>query len=200
MEAQHKSSTEIRGYRYGDPALAASPNGLHDLERLKATLLFNDEDTTALRRAGEILADQVDESLDVWYGFVGSNPFLLHYFSTAAGPDGNYLARVRGRFGQWILDTCRADYDEDWLAYQYEIERRHVDGKNATDGAASTPPIVNIRYVNALVYPIYATIRPFLERGETDPATVDRMHQAWLKSVILQVTLWSQPYLREGTF
>src|SRR5919199_2852969 len=126
MEAQHKSSTEIPGYRYGDPAPAASPTGLHDLERLKATLLFNDEDTAALRRAGEILADQVDEILDVWYGFVRSNPFLLHYFLTAAGPDGNYLAQVLGRFGQWILDTCRADCDEDWRAYQYEIGRRHV--------------------------------------------------------------------------
>jgi hypothetical protein len=24
---------------------------------------------------------------------------------------------VRKRFGQWILDTCRAEYDENWLAY-----------------------------------------------------------------------------------
>lgn len=194
------ATTEIPGYRYGDPALAPSPIGRDELERLKATLLFSDDDTAALRKAGEILADQIDEILDVWYGFVGSNPFLLSYFSSADGPDGNYLARVRGRFGQWIIDTCRADYDESWLAYQYEIGRRHVDGKNATDGATGTPPIVNFRYVNALIYPIYATIRPFLERGESDPGMVDRMHQAWLKSVILQVTLWSQPYLREGTF
>lgn len=194
------TTPEIPGYRYGDPTLAPSPISLEDLARLKATLLFTDDDVAALQRAGEILADQVDDILDVWYGFVGSNPFLLDYFSSEAGPDGNYLARVRSRFGQWILDTCRAEYDEAWLAYQYEIGRRHIDEKNATDGATGTPELVNFRYVNALIYPIYATIRPFLERGESDAGMVDRMHQAWLKSVILQVTLWSQPYLREGTF
>jgi hypothetical protein len=194
------TTTEIPGYRYGDPALAASPIGIDDLERLKATLLFTEDDAAALRRAGNILADQVEDILDVWYGFVGSTPFLLDYFSSGAGPDGNSLARVRGRFGPWILNTCRTEYDETWLAYQYEIGRRHIDKKNATDGATGAPPLVNFRYLNALIYPIYATIRPFLERAESDAGMVDRMHQAWLKSVLLQVTLWSQPYLREGTF
>lgn len=112
------TSTEILGYRYGDPALAASPIGLDELERLKATLLFTDDDAAALRRAGDILAEQVEDILDVWYGFVGSSPFLLGYFSSDTGRNGNYLERVRGRFGQWIIDTCRAEYDETWLAYQ----------------------------------------------------------------------------------
>jgi hypothetical protein len=26
------------------------------------------------------------------------------------------------------------------------------------------------------------------------------MHDAWFKSVVLQVTLWSQPYVKEGDF
>jgi hypothetical protein len=60
--------------------------------------------------------------------------------------------------------------------------------------------VVNFRYVNALIYPIFATIRPFLERGESGAGQVDRMYQAWLKSVLLQVTLWSQPYLPEEAF
>ncbi|MBX6343037.1 MAG: protogloblin ApPgb, partial [Thermomicrobiaceae bacterium] len=176
------------------------PVSLDDLERLKATLLFDEEDARALRRAGEILEGQVDAILDTWYGFVGSHDFLLRYFATPDGPDARYLERVRARFGRWILDTCRAEYDERWLAYQQEIGRRHFDRKNATDGVAGAPPLVNFRYVNALIYPIFATIRPFLERGARDAAELDRMHQAWLKSVILQVTLWSQPYLREGAF
>ena len=29
---------------------------------------------------------------------------------------------------------------------------------------------------------------------------VERMHQAWLKSVLIQVVLWSQPYVRDGEF
>jgi hypothetical protein len=26
------------------------------------------------------------------------------------------------------------------------------------------------------------------------------MHQAWIKSVLLQVTLWSHPYVKDGDF
>jgi hypothetical protein len=180
--------------------VAASAVTLEDLDRLKAALLFTDDDVRALRRAHDILASRVEELLDVWYGFVGSHDFLLRYFSTSDGPDGDYLAAVRKRFGQWVLDLTRAEYDAAWLAYQEEIGRRHYTGKNKTDGASGTPEIVHHRYVVALVYPIYATVRPFLERGESDPAEVERMHQAWLKAVILSVALWSRSYLREGAF
>lgn len=193
-------TVEIPGYRYGDPTLPVSPLTLADLERIQRCLLFSAEDAAALRRAREILEPQVDAILDVWYGFVGSQDFLLDYFSTDTGPDSDYLARVRQRFGRWILDTCRAEYDQKWLDYQAEIGRRHIDQKNATDDVQGAPALIHFRYVNALIYPIYATIRPFLERGEADPAKVEQMHQSWLKSVLLQVTLWSQPYLRDGAF
>ena len=194
------SGMTIPGYRYGDPSLPPSPVSLEDLERLKAALLFTDDDVRALREAGEILAPRVEDILDVWYGFVGSHDFLLAYFSTPDGPDANYLARVRARFGQWILDTCRAEYDASWLAYQAEIGHRHYDKKNQTDGVTGAPPLIHFRYINALVYPIYATIRPFLEQGASDPAAVEQMHQAWLKAVLLQVTLWSRPYMQPGAF
>lgn len=192
--------SQIPGYRYGDPSLPPSSISLDDLHRIQQALLFTEDDVRALRRAGEILAPQVSDILDVWYGFVGNHDFLLAYFSTPDGPDADYLARVRARFGQWILDTCRAEYDESWLAYQEEIARRHYQDKNKTDGVEGAPPFIHFRIVNALIYPIFATIRPFLEKGESDPAKVERMHQAWLKAVLLQVTLWSQPYLREGAF
>jgi hypothetical protein len=29
---------------------------------------------------------------------------------------------------------------------------------------------------------------------------VNRMYDAWLKSMILQATLWVQPYIKEGDF
>ncbi len=190
----------IPGYRRGDPSLAPSPVSLAELARLKEALLFTDEDVVALRRAGAILVPQTEAILDVWYGFVGAHDFLLGYFATPAGPSSEYLARVRARFGQWIADTCRAEYDAAWLAYQDEIGRRHFTDKNRTDGsvASGTPPLVNFRYLNALVYPIYATVRPFLEKGEADPTQVERMHQAWLKAVLLQVTLWARPYVQDG--
>jgi hypothetical protein len=199
------SSTDaprIPGYRFGDPDLPAAPLSPAEFADLSAALLFTDDDRTALRRAAEILVPQTDAIVDVWYGFVGAHPFLLRFFSTADGSSGAYLERVRARFGQWIADTCRAEYDGAWLAYQFEIGRRHITGKNETDGeaAAGTPPLVNFRYINALVYPIYATVRPFLEKAGADAASVEQMHQAWLKAVLLQATLWSRPFVRDGAW
>lgn len=190
------SSPAIPGYRMGDPALAPSAITPADLAELRTALLFTDEDVAALRRAGEILVPRTERILDVWYGFVGSNPFLLRFFSNYAGPNDEYLTRVRARFGQWIADTCFATYDQDWLAWQAEIGRRHGEGKNETDGvtAAGTPTPVNFRFINALIYPIYATVRPFLEAGAI-PAEVEQMHQAWLKAVLLQVTLWARAFV-----
>jgi hypothetical protein len=179
---------------------SSSPITLAELERIKAALMLTDDDLAALRRARGILEPRVDELLDVWYGFVGSHDFLLHYFAGPDGPDGDYLAAVRRRFGQWVLDLTSAEYDHEWLAYQEEIGRRHYLDKGATDGVAGTPPLVSYRYMIPLAYPIYATVRPFLEQGEGDAGEVERMHQAWLKAVLLSVTLWSRPYLRVGAF
>lgn len=33
-------------------------------------------------------------------------------------PDGAYLTAVRKRFGQWILNTANANYDQAWPDYQ----------------------------------------------------------------------------------
>jgi hypothetical protein len=195
-------AASIPGYCYGDPSLPSPSLSTHEFEQLKAALLFTEEDRAVLRAVGDILVPQADAILDVWYSFVGSHDFLLAYFSRPDGPSSEYLSRVRSRFGQWIADTCYREYDQVWLAYQEEIGRRHFQEKNHTDGqaAAGTPPLVHFRYINALVYPIYATVRPFLERAESDPAKVERMHQAWLKAVLLQVTLWARVYTREGTW
>ena len=52
----------------------------------------------------------------------------------------------------------------------------------------------------AFIYPITATMRQFLaSKGHSDEE-VEKMHQAWFKSVVLHVTLWGQPYAREGDF
>lgn len=196
------SAAPVPGYRYGDASLPPPPLSTTDFARLQTATLFDEADVTALRRAGEILVPQTDAILDVWYGFVGAHDFLVASFATPEGPSADYLARVRARFGRWIADTCRAEYDATWLAYQFEIGRRHYPAKNVADGAAAagTPPVIHWRYVNAFVYPIYATVRPFLEKGSDDATTVDTMHQAWLKAVLLQATLWSYPYVIEGAW
>lgn len=187
---------EPTGYRYGDPTLPRSPVTLEDLRLLQAALLFGDDDVRALRRAGEVLAPQVEEILDLWYGFVGSNPHLVATFAGPDGqPDAGYLAGVRARFGRWIRDLCERDLDEAWLDYQHEIGlRHHATKKGQTDGIATTSHEVPMRYMIAFVVPITVTIRPFLEKGARDAAELDAMHQAWFKAVTLSAALWCRPY------
>lgn len=195
-------SPGIPGYTYGTAAVAKAPISLGELDLLKRTVLFTEEDAHWLRVSRQVLEPHVEELLDVWYGFVASNPHLLHYFTrTADGqPDASYLAAVRKRFGQWVRDTAAANYDQAWLDYQIEIGRRHHrSGKNRTDGVASVEHI-HYRYLPALIYPIVATLKPFLSRGGHSAEEVEKMWHAWLKSVILQITLWSYPYVKEGDF
>jgi Protoglobin len=195
------SQTDIPGYTYGTDAVPRSPVSLEELELLRATLLLGEDDLAALRRSGDLLAPRVEEILDVWYGFVGANPHLLAAFSGPDGqPDQAYLAAVRRRFGRWILDTARADYDQAWLDYQHEIGlRHHRSGKNRTDGARAADHIP-LRYVLALLVPITTTLKPFLAAGGATPDEVEAMHQAWVKAVLLQVILWSHPYVHDGDF
>ena len=196
------ASTAIPGYRLGDPSLPASPLSVADLATLKASLLFGAEDIDALRRAREIVKDQVEAILDVWYGFVAGNPHLLAAFCDAktGAPIAAYLAAVRRRFGQWILDTCGANYDQAWLAWADEIGRRHHrSGKNKTDGVAAAPHIP-MRHLLALTIPISLTMKPFLAKTGASAAEVDAMHAAWTKAVLLQAILWSRPYTKDGDF
>jgi Protoglobin len=193
--------TDIPGYTYGSDAVPRSPVSLEELQLLQATLLLGEDDVAALRRSRDLLEPRVEDILDVWYGFVGANPHLLDAFT---GPDGQpnqaYLAAVRRRFGRWILDTARAEFDQAWLDYQHEIGVRHTRRrKNRTDGVQAADQIP-LRYVLALLIPITTTLKPFLAEGGTAPEEVDAMHQAWVKAVLLQVILWSQPYVREGQF
>jgi hypothetical protein len=197
-----RETATIPGYTFATSAVAHSPVSPGDFESMKKSVLFGDEDVKYLRLSHEVVKDQVDAILDVWYGFVGANPHLLASFaSTSDGkPLGAYLDAVRKRFGQWILDTARAEYDERWLDYQHEIGlRHHRTKKNRTDGAASTA-LVRFRDLFLLIYPVTFTLRPFLAAKGHAPSDVEKMHAAWVKSCLLQVTLWSYPYVKDGDF
>lgn len=192
----------IPGYTLGQASLAKAPYTLQDLEGIKKALLFTDEDLRYLRMSRGILADQTEAVIDVWYGFVSATPELIAYFSnkSTGAPDGGYLGAVRKRFAQWILDTAAAQYDQAWLDYQYEIGLRHTTHKkNQTDQANSTP-LVHFRYLTALTIPITTTLKPFLANKGASAENVEKMHAAWVKSVLLQTTLWSHPYVRDGQF
>lgn len=196
------STSPIPGYTYGENALNTSPVTLDDLESLKKTLLLSDQDINYLRMSAEILNDQTDAILDVWYGFVGSTPELVYFFGNkeTGKPEGEYLAAVRKRFEQWILDTAHANYDQAWLNYQHEIAlRHHHTKKNKTDNAESVAQ-VNYRYIPALTIPVTTTLQPFLAKKGHSSQEVEKMYQAWVKSVLLQTILWGYPYIRDGQF
>lgn len=193
----------IPGYTYGSPELPASKLTLKELDLLLQTVLWTEEDTKYMQMSLDILKDQTDDILDVWISFIAVYPHLAVYFSRKSDQKINkeYLSAVRMRFKQWIIDTARAEYDQKWLDYQYEIALRHYrTKKNKTDGADSVD-IIHFRYIPAFIYPITATLKPFLAKKRTHSAEdVECMHQAWMKSVILQVCLWSQPYVKEGDY
>ncbi len=172
----------IPGYAYGAPTLVRSPVTLADLADLKKSVLWSAEDEKYLRMAGDALADQVEEILDLWYGFVGSHPHLIKYFLDTQGqPIAEYLAAVRKRFGQWILDTCRRPHDQDWLNYQHEIGlRHHRTKKNQTDHVAAATTVVPFRYLIAFIVPISVTNRDFLVKKGHSAEAVDKMYHAWL--------------------
>lgn len=192
----------IPGYTHGSPSIARSPVTLAEFEQMKASVLFGEDDLKHLRMSYEVVKGEVEAILDVWYGFVASQPHLLASFTgkSDAKPIGDYLGSVRRRFGQWILDTARADYDQQWLDYQHEIGLRHHRAKkNKTDGAASTD-LVPFRNLFALIFPVTFTLRPFLAKKGHSAEDVEKMYAAWVKSCLLQVTLWSHPYVKDGDF
>lgn len=195
-------TTAIPGYTAGTPAVSRSPLTLADFESMKRSVLFGDDDVRALRQSLDVVKDQVEAILDVWYGFVGSQSHLVKVFlhKDSGQPLGDYLGAVRKRFGQWILDTAGAQYDQAWIDYQHEIGlRHHRTKKNQTDGAPASA-IVPFRDLFLLVVPVTTTLKPFLAKKGHSAAEVDAMHAAWVKSCLLQLTLWSYPYVKSGDF
>jgi hypothetical protein len=161
--------------------------------------MLTEEDLQYLRKAGEALKNQIDQILDLWYGWVGSNQHLLYYFTEkrTGKPIDEYLSKVRDRFGQWIFDTCFRNYDEEWLNYAYEIGlRHHSSKKNRTDRVDSVD-IIPLRWLVCFIYPITATIKPFLEKGGLAKEDLEKAYNAWFKSVVLQVAIWSYPYSKD---
>ncbi|MEM0471700.1 MAG: protoglobin domain-containing protein [Sulfolobales archaeon] len=189
---------QIPGYAYGD--VPRSPITDQDFELLKKAVMLGEEDFRYLRRACEVLKDQVEDILDLWYGWVGSNEHLVYYFSDreTGKPIEKYLLQVRKRFGQWILDTTCREYDRAWLDYQYEIGLRHHRTKKGRVDDVNTVPHIPFRYMVAFIYPITATIKSFLARKGDPPDVVEKMYNAWFKSIVLQIAIWSYPYVKEG--
>jgi hypothetical protein len=192
----------IAGYTYGTESVAKSPISLQDWDELKKSALFSEEDIFYLRLSHDILVDQVDELLKTWRGIIFDHPHLRAYDENpkTGEVDTEYAKAVGKRFGQWVLDTANAQFDQAWLDYQYEIGlRHHRTKKNKTDGG-HTAEHIRARDLIAFSASIVVPMKPYLARKGHSAEVVNRMYDAWWKVMILHVTLWSQPYIRDGDF
>jgi Protoglobin len=193
---------KIPGYDYGTEKVSKSPITMEEWEELKKSALFSEEDVVYLRLSEDVLADQVDELLKMWRGIIFDHPHLRAYDEDpkARAVDTDYTKAVGKRFGQWVLDTARAQYNQEWLDYQYEIGlRHHRNKKNQTDNG-HTLGHVRARDLLAFCASIVVPMKPYLAKKGHPPEVVNRMYDAWWKSMILQATLWVQPYIKEGDF
>jgi hypothetical protein len=187
----------IPGYSYGAADVQPSPISVQDLERLKTSAGFTDEDIRYLGLAGEVLSDQTDKIVAHWRsGIIANIPNLARHSRSPEGdPIPQYLANSNLRFRQWILDTCFRPYDQEWINYQQEIALRHTSAKkNKVDDVRSTP-YVPLRDVLAFIAVMNETIKPYLAAKGHPAGEVDKMHCAWCKSMQLQMALWIGPYV-----
>lgn len=192
----------IAGYDYCTNKVARSPISMQEWDELKKSALFSEEDVLYLRLSEDVLKDQVDDLLKTWRGIIFDHPHLRAYDEDPETHkvDAGYAEAVGKRFGQWVRDTARAQYDQAWLDYQYEIGlRHHRSKKNKTDHGRTLGHIRG-RDLLAFCASIVVSMKPFLAKGGCSQEVVNRMYDAWWKSMILQATLWSQPYIRDGDF
>ena len=194
----HADTNDIPGYSYGTPAVPDSSATLDDLQRLKLSAGFTEEDEHYLRMARAVLKDQVERIVNHWRAnIIASIPHLARHSRNLDGsPNPDYLARSSRRFQQWILDTCQRPYDQDWLNYQQEIALRHTSlKKNQTDNVVSTSHVPYGDIVAFLVV-LNDTIKPYLEAKGHSESDVTLMHQAWCRSMHIQMALWAKPYMK----
>jgi Protoglobin len=195
-----KIAEHMPGYSYGAAEVATSPVSMLDLESLKISAGFTEEDQHFLRLAGEVLTNQTRQIVEHWRSnIIARIPNLARHSRTPQGdPIPEYLAASNLRFEQWILDTCLRPYDQDWINYQQEIALRHTSSKkNKVDGVQSTS-YVPLRDIIAFTAVMNETIKPYLGAKGNSAEEVDKMHRAWCKSIQMQMALWVGPYTDSG--
>ena len=193
------TTTAIRGYDYGSPRAAHSPVSLDELRQLEAAVGWTEDDARVLRDAAAVLTPRAEALVDHLRAQIGRQPHLAKWFFGPDGkPDEGYKAAVKQRFVRWVTDICTRPHDQAWLDYQEEIGLRHTpEKKNKTDHAR-TPDVVPLRYLFAFAAPTALAVAQFLAPAGWPAAKIDAAQRAWTKAVILEITLWSRPYVRGG--
>lgn len=54
-----------------------------------------------------------------------------------------------------------------------------------------------MRYLVTLIHPM-SDIHFVLEQGEFTDKEIERINEAWGKSLAIQVSLWTHPYVKDG--
>jgi hypothetical protein len=197
MQDHHKAK-DLPGYNPCSPEVAKPPITLDELKELKATCLLTGEDAIYLRLSYDVLKDQAEDLVTMWRGIIAQHVHLASYGRDreTGEPDKEYAAAVRKRYAQWVLDTARAEYDQAWLDYQYEIGLRHHRLKKNVTYHARAATHIRGRDLIGVAAVTVAALPPIWRRA----AGRERATDAWWKSMILQVPLWSQPYMKRRRF
>ena len=189
---------DIAGYDFGSDRVGRSPVTLAELEQLQHTLGWTPEDATWLSKAAPILTRHAEDLVNDWRARIGRMPFLSQWFGVPGEAADKYRAAVRKRFVQWVIDTCTRPQDQAWLDYAHEIGLRHTPQKKNTTDGAHAPSMVPLRYVLAFAWPVIAGVRSYLQAAGTAPQDAAAMQAAWAKSVLIQITLWSRPFVHDS--
>lgn len=193
------SKCPIAGYTFGEDSIPASPVSLEELHRLEAAAGWSDDDAVWLKIAAETLIPQAEAIVDSWRSVIGGLPQLAASFVGPDGkPDDHYKSSIRLRFVQWVSDVCLQPHDQRWLDYQEEIGLRHMPAKKNMTDNAQTPPVVPQRYLFGFTAVVITSIRGFLAGSGRSEEDIVRIQDAWTRTVLLIVTLWSRSYAQEG--
>ncbi len=167
-----------------------------EVELLLRISLFSQDDEHTLRQVWRILKGQTDDYLDVVLGVVAACPPLAGVLMGSVGNDGfgTSAETARQRFRRWLFETCTLPRDPPWLR---QLHAR-PPAPEASANRASAETLPHFRYLIALVYPVVATVRPFLAAGGRSDKEVERMQYALLKSILLQVALLAKLYIETG--
>lgn len=103
-----RANEHIPGCSYGTAEVGRSRISMRELDELKISAGFTEDDQRYLRLAGEVVADQTKQIVEHWrHGIIARIPNPSRHSHI---PEGNvipeYLANSKLRFEQLILDTC----------------------------------------------------------------------------------------------
>jgi hypothetical protein len=192
------TSPQIPGYDFGTRRSSESPLTDEDLCNLEQTIGWTSEDRDILFKHATLLQQQAEAMVDSWRSVIGAHPHLAHWFVGPDGkPDDAYKASVKRRFVQWVVDVATRPHDRAWLNYQEEIGLRHTPAKKNLIDGKQTPPLVPLRYLLGFI-PVVLPIRKFFIASISNNEELARLEAAWMRAVLLHITLWSRPYTTEG--